>query len=209
MGLPIPAGVGASGLPPPNDQANAVVSGQIVGIGPTAPFAFWGAFNLALYASGNTALTTTNGSSNVTLGAGTGLAAGDAVNSVNVPRGTTLATVSGTSGTLAFPPGVTNAAVISGTDNAATFTGNAVNYSASIQLERSFDGGATWVVCGVGGAGQPAVYATGTPVSVVVGEPERSVAYRLNCTTYVSGTINYRLSATGSAAVSLAVSSSI
>jgi hypothetical protein len=66
-----------------------------------------------------------------------------------------------------------------------TFVGTA-------QLERSFDGGTTWIVCGKDSSGTPAAY-TGV-VSLTLTEPERNVQYRWNCTNYVSGTINYRLS---------------
>jgi hypothetical protein len=83
-------------------------------------------------------------------------------------------------------------------------------YSATIRLERSFDGGTTWYVCGVGGAGAQAIYsAPNSDVSLVVGEPERGVLYRLNCTAYTSGTIHYRMSTTGGAAQSLAIASDI
>lgn len=84
------------------------------------------------------------------------------------------------------------------------------NWNATVRLERCFDGGTTWVVCGIGGAGQQAVWSTpNQDVSVVAGEPERGVLYRLNCTVYTSGTINYRLSTSGGAALSLAVGSVI
>jgi hypothetical protein len=74
----------------------------------------------------------------------------------------------------------------------------------TVRLERSFDGGTTWVVCGVGGAGSQASYTlNGADISVVAAEPEKGVLYRLNCTAYTSGTINYRMSATGGAALSL------
>jgi hypothetical protein len=78
------------------------------------------------------------------------------------------------------------------------------SYSATIQLERSFDGGTTWYVAGVGGSGAQAVYATpNQDVSLVVLEPEAGVLYRLRCTVYTSGTINYRISGNGAAAMSL------
>ena len=72
-------------------------------------------------------------------------------------------------------------------------------WDGSVQLERSFDGGSTWIVAGVGGSGAQAVYATatGADVSIVCMEPERGVGYRLHCTAWTSGTINYRMSATG------------
>lgn len=286
MGKALAGNIGAAGTPPLGDRANAVVSGVFSGVGPGKPFCFQGPFNLVLWASVNTALTTTNGSNAFAVASGTGLAAGDAINSVNVPAGTTMATLAGTAGTLAFPtisqtanigpstpnitgvlqtaglvgaavagpgipagttvlaivqpavignsvvptqPGIaqlsaaptllqngapltfalTNNSVTTGTDAAATFTGAAVDYVGTVQLERSFDGGQTWIVCGVGGQGALAQWATGTPVSCVVGEAEAGVAYRLNCTAYTSGTINYRLSTTGAAALSLSLASPI
>jgi|HubBroStandDraft_4_1064222.scaffolds.fasta_scaffold00045_19 hypothetical protein len=98
-----------------------------------------------------------------------------------------------------------NAVTVTGADSNATFTGPAINYSATVQLERSFDGGATWICCNVGGSGQLAQWATGTPVNITFGEPEKNVLYRLNCIAYTSGTINYRISQTGGAAESLAI----
>jgi hypothetical protein len=96
-------------------------------------------------------------------------------------------------------------AIVTGTDTAALFTGAGVEYSGTVQLERSFDGGATAVVCNAGGGGQLAQYAAGTPVSFVVSEPEAGVCYRFNCIAYTSGTINYRLSQTSSAALAWGV----
>lgn len=92
-----------------------------------------------------------------------------------------------------------------GADAAATFTGSGVNFTGSIQLERSFDGGATWLVCNVGGGGVMAIYNAGTPVNMTFGEPEKNVLYRLNCTVLSAGSINYRISQTGGAAESLAI----
>jgi hypothetical protein len=277
------------------DQANAVLSGTISGVGATAAFAFRGPMNLAFWASSNATLTTTAGSLTATVNSATGLAAGNAINSVNVPTGTTIGVLSGTTVTLNIPPrthsgvisgagqtpatisglpstdrllgstvtvpsnneGVAlptnttvtailqaaipatnntpgvpgivqlsaaptlspnqagqvpfqfaltgNAVLVSGADANATFTGAAINYSATIQIERCFDGGHTWILCNIGGAGQIAQYAGGTPVSLTFGEPEKNVLYRLNCIAYTSGTINYRISQTGGAAESLAI----
>lgn len=84
------------------------------------------------------------------------------------------------------------------------------NWNATVRLERSFDGGVTWVVCGIGGGGQQAQWNTpNQDVSVVAAEPEKGVLYRLNCTAYTSGTINYRMSASGGASMSLNVASVI
>lgn len=98
-----------------------------------------------------------------------------------------------------------DAITITGTDANASFSGAAINYSATVQLERSFDGGATWIVCNIGGSGQLAQWTAGTPVNITFGEPEKNVLYRLNCIAFTSGTINYRISQTGGAAESLAI----
>lgn len=285
MGLPAPAGVSASGLPPQGDQANAVVQGVLTAVGPGKPFAFRGPMNLAIWASVNEALTTNNGALAATVAAGGGIAVGAAVNSVNVPRGTTWATFAGVAGTLALPietmtgrvnvselhiydlpstagllgagvsspylpagvtvleivraavaptnasPGVkgivrisalptsapvsndpvpfefspTGNAITTGVDANATFTGAGITYTGSVQIERSFDGGATWLLCNIGGAGQLAVFAAGTPVQVTFGEPEKEVLYRINVTVLGAGNVNYRISQTGGAAESLAI----
>jgi hypothetical protein len=73
----------------------------------------------------------------------------------------------------------------------------------SLQLERQLDG-LDWIVCGLGGAGQQAIWTTGTDLSIVFGEPELGVAYRLHCTALTGGPLNYRLSQSGGAAMSLA-----
>jgi hypothetical protein len=91
-----------------------------------------------------------------------------------------------------------------GADTAATFTGAAIQFAATVQIERSMDGGSTWVVCNVGGDGVLAQFTTG-PVSLTFGEPEKEVLYRWNCIAYASGTLNYRISQTGGAAESLAI----
>ena len=100
---------------------------------------------------------------------------------------------------------LTDGAIVSGTDAAAFFTGAGVVYVGVVQIERSFDGGKHWIVCNIGASGTLAQFNTGTPVSLTFGEPEKQVLYRLNCTAYSSGTINYRISQTGGAAESLAI----
>ena len=64
-------------------------------------------------------------------------------------------------------------------------------FSATVQLERSFDNGTNWhPITAVG----TAVYVWTAPCSEVAEEPEEGVIYRLNCTVYSSGTVTYRLS---------------
>lgn len=103
-----------------------------------------------------------------------------------------------------FAVGAAAITAASGADSAATFTGNGVTFAATVQLERSFDGGSTFIVCNgsIGGYFTPAQWTSG-PVSIAFGEPEKQMLYRCNCLAYSSGTINYRLSATGQAAESL------
>lgn len=296
MGIPASVGISAAGTPNSGDQANAVLSGVISGLGPTAPFAFRGPMNLEIYASINTALTLTAGSLAATIASATGLAAGASINSATLVSGSTVKALAGTNVTLGIPPltifgtidangvvtlpppsgpvgfatqligatvtipsnfyGVTlpaattvvsvtqndvpstnispgtpailrlsaaptalppnvtsvpfqfavtgNVVAASLTDNAAIFTGAGVTFSATINVERSFDGGRTWIVCNVGGTGALAQYTAG-PISITFGEPEKNVLYRLNCIVYASGTINYRFSQTGGAAESLAI----
>jgi hypothetical protein len=293
MGIPGSVGMQASGLPPLGDQANAVLSGQITAVGPQSAFAFRGPMNLEIYASINTALTTTVGSLAATVAAATGLAAGNAIKSANLPGGSTIGAIAGTNVTLAMAPrthwgvidssgkitgnfptdrllnatvtvvqpsaegvtlpaGTTVSAILqanavppsgaqgnitpgiiqlsnaptalpaeggqvaflfaltgngvqaTGADAAATFTGALITWSGTVQLERSFDGGSTWIVCNIGASGTLAQWTAG-PISITFGEPEKNVLYRLNTIAYTSGQINYRISQTGGAAESLAV----
>ena len=200
MGIPLAQTANpATGKPAAGDQANAVLSGSFAAVGVSQPFCFYGPMNLVLYASLVDALTTTAGSTAATVSSGTSLAAGQAINSVNVPPGTIATVVSGTNVTLS------NKATVTGTDNAAFFTGAGIEYVGTIQLERCFDGGSTWIVCNIGGSGALAQWNTGTPVSLSFGEPERNVAYRLSCVAYSSGVINYRISETGQIGTTLSV----
>lgn len=72
---------------------------------------------------------------------------------------------------------------------------------ATVQLERSYDAGGTWFVTAVASTSAPIqtnkwVYDSGTLASIssVIEEPEQGILYRLNCTAYTSGTLNYRVS---------------
>jgi len=293
MGIGAATGIGASGLPPTNDQANAVVSGSFSAVGVSGPFAFVGWVNQTLYASYNTTLTVTAGSTSASVASAGAIAAGAAIQSAYVPAGTTVGAITGTTVTLAIPPitlygnlqsngllgglastdGVlgatvygpglptsgatvtsiaqaavrytsgtkrnipgivilsytsapaqtlttpqafvfarTGAAILtSGADTAAIFTGATITWTGSVQRERSFDGGSTWVVDSVDNKGTMAVF-TGLPVSVRFVESERSVLYRLNCTAVTTGggiVVNYRFSETGGAAMALQTGNSI
>jgi hypothetical protein len=83
------------------------------------------------------------------------------------------------------------------------FTGSTIAYTGSVQLEKSFDGGASWIVANIGpaGSGAMAIYQNAASVSFSLYEPERQVLYRWNCTSItLTGTesIQYRISQTGS-----------
>jgi len=63
-------------------------------------------------------------------------------------------------------------------------------FVGTVQLEASFDSGTNWIPVTALGT---SITFTG-PCKEVFEEPEAGVLYRLNCTAYTSGTINYRLS---------------
>jgi hypothetical protein len=65
------------------------------------------------------------------------------------------------------------------------------SFSATVQLERSFDGGTTWLPITANGTQLEKF--TG-PVSEQWQDDEVGVQYRLNCTSWSSGTVNYRIS---------------
>ena len=64
--------------------------------------------------------------------------------------------------------------------------------SATVKIERSFDNGSTWHVASRDSAGSEAAYTANA--SLVADEPETGVLYRLNCTSFSSGPIAYRIS---------------
>lgn len=59
--------------------------------------------------------------------------------------------------------------------------------TATVKLQRSFDGGATWETTDEITA----------DLSTTAYEPERGIIYRFNCTAYTTGTIVYRIGAPG------------
>ena len=64
------------------------------------------------------------------------------------------------------------------------------SFSATVQIQRSFDNGATWLPRTSNGT----VIAYTAPCSEIVAEPESGVAYRVTVTAFSSGTVNYRIS---------------
>jgi hypothetical protein len=73
-------------------------------------------------------------------------------------------------------------------------------FSATTALFKSFDGGTTWIQVTYPNSSNTAVSVTAS-TSLTLFEPEKGVLYQLNCGTYVSGTQNYRMSTTGTVAL--------
>ena len=65
-------------------------------------------------------------------------------------------------------------------------------FVATLQLERSFDGGTTYAPLSGSTIGTTATFTA--PTTFVGNETERGVLYRVNCTAYTSGTANVRIS---------------
>jgi len=67
---------------------------------------------------------------------------------------------------------------------------------ATVEIQKSFDGGLNWYTISQDSAGTPASYTTsgGVVFNGVVEEREGNIEYRLACTAYTSGTITYRMS---------------
>lgn len=217
-GLAVGAAINSSHVPPGTTIGALVATAVTLAIPP-----------ITLY--GSTDGVTTNVSIPASVGGPTMASlVGAAITGPNIPNGTTVTAVvqeavaptnpgPGTPGIIQLSAAPTslatrealtfartgNAITATGADANAIFTGAGVTYSATVQLERSFDGGNTWIVANIGGSGALAQYSTGTPVSLTFGEPEKNVLYRLNCIAYTSGTINYRFSQTGSVNESLSI----
>lgn len=64
-------------------------------------------------------------------------------------------------------------------------------FAATVVLERSFDDGVTWLVCSKPDLTDAEFSST---VTFAVEEPEADIYYRLTCTTFSNGTVNYRMS---------------
>lgn len=100
-------------------------------------------------------------------------------------------------GTDTANPLVTGTFAATGQSSGAVFYGD-FNVSiwgtfvATVQLQRSFDGGSTWIPCCQDATGALANYSA--PMSMIASEPEHQVFYRVACTAYTSGAVNYRLS---------------
>ncbi len=88
---------------------------------------------------------------------------------------------------------ITSAAAITGVPIKGDFNISVYGtFVATIQIERSFDGGSNWIPLSKDSSGSNASYTA--PFTFPAFEPERGVLYRLNCTSYTSGTATYRIS---------------
>ena len=65
----------------------------------------------------------------------------------------------------------------------------------TVAVERSEDGGTSWVVASKNSDGDAASYTTASAMAFngVIDEPESQILYRFNCTAYTSGNVNYRI----------------
>ena len=66
-------------------------------------------------------------------------------------------------------------------------------FAATLQLQKSFDGGNTWIPYGADDSG--VIPTLSAPTAFRVVESELGINYRLACTGFTSGMVNYRLSA--------------
>ncbi len=219
MGLPLTPLINPITDSPANtdEGANQILEGAFSHVGPSRPIPVYGAFNFNLFGSVSYTIHFQNGSAVATVTDGVLMQAGQGVVATGLPPGATIASlstvqVSGLT-TVQFG-GLTTAQVGTITAGAVVgvFTGVGITPDASVNLERTFDGGYTWIPAGIGGSGQPATYDFGSsaidnPVSVVAAEPEVHVGYRFNCTAFTgSVNVNYRLSISGLAAMAWGIS---
>ena len=65
-------------------------------------------------------------------------------------------------------------------------------FSATLRFEKSYDGGTTWIPVSRDLTGTDATFVA--PGSLQIRDTEAGNLYRVNCTAYTSGTVNYRLS---------------
>ena len=187
------------GAPGNAEEASKVVSGVFTAIGPSGtgtiyggvssgtsvPPTFAGLVNVAVWGTITaTTITTTATSTSATVSSATGLVVGQTISNPNVVAGTTITVISGTTLTLSV------AAIGTATLAAAVFSGT--TFSGTVQLERSFDGGATFVPVSEDTTGTAASYTAAFNGQIY--EAEHQIFYRWNCTAYSSGNINYRIS---------------
>jgi hypothetical protein len=218
LGIPLASDADpVNDAPPAGDRANQVLAGEFAAIGVSQPINVYGAFNFSIDGVITGTLKTSAARS---VAAFVPAVAGADFFPINASIVSTLlppgayitaitTTGAGTIGTVQLGglSAAQIAAIATGSDAAAQIKG--LVPEATIQLERTFDGGYSYVVAGVGGLGQPASYVLGAggsdipnPVSVVAAEPEVGVGYRFKCTAFTGAvSVRYRLSISGLAAM--------
>ena len=67
------------------------------------------------------------------------------------------------------------------------------SFVATVQVQKSFDGGATWFIVSRDSAGALAEY-TSPGFNGTIIEPESQILYRVECTAFTSGTVIWRIS---------------
>lgn len=220
MGLPLDPQTNPVTASPVNtdEGANQVLEGVFSAAGVSRPIAVYGAFNFSLFGSVTYTLTLVANSRIATVTNGVLMRAGQSVVATGLPPGATIASLSTVqvSGLTTVTLGGLSTTQVGGLTAGAvtaTFVGIGITPDATVSLERTFNGGYTWITAGSGGLGQPATYEFGSsaidnPVSVVAAEPEMQVGYRFNCTA-ISGapSLNYRLSISGLAAMAWGIPS--
>ena len=170
---------------PINPATIVPLTGTLTAIGPSNSTACYGNFNVNVWGSiAFTLNTTLNSNSTTVTNAGSGLAVGQTINSTYVSAGSTAIVVAGNSVTLSSNATGTGA-------SASVFEDT--GFTATVRVEKSYDGGVTWLAANEPGTVTAASFTA--QASMEMFEPELGVYYRLNCTAYTSGTINYRISA--------------
>jgi hypothetical protein len=166
-------------------SGTGIAAGQTVVSTNVPPGTTWGAFSgtsgtlafpvVDIAGTSQTNATITGMETNTNLlGAyvsGTGIVAGTKVVDVSTPGQVTLSASPTTTQTGVFTFSLGPQSVVTGSDASAIFESAA--WSATVQLERSFDGGKKWFACNIGGLGTVAAWngstQAGVPVSLVVG----------------------------------------
>jgi hypothetical protein len=87
--------------------------------------------------------------------------------------------------------GATPSIALTGTFNLSLWSGSGAGGTAVLQ--RSFDGGTTWLNCTQLGVLVSLVLAASSSISEVIDSPEAAVLYRLNCAAFTAA-FSYRIS---------------
>lgn len=66
------------------------------------------------------------------------------------------------------------------------------DFSANIAIQRKFSDSNDWHTISKDAQGNSAIFMT--PVSLIINEVERAVAYRVNCLSFTSGPVEFRIS---------------